>query len=66
MPILDLPDFRDYRYVRDSVTESAKPQMMDRRAAPHELLNDLVCFCPDLYTLGNHALLHVHAMLALI
>ena len=50
MSILDLPDFRDYGYVGDSVTQSVKPQMMDRNAAPHELLNDIICFCPDLCT----------------
>ena len=72
MPILDLPDYRDYGYVGDSVTESAKKQMMDQRAAPPEFLNDLVWFCPDLctedcvcvLTMSNHALWHVHAMLA--
>ena len=50
MSIFDLPDYRDYGYVGDSVTESVKQQMMDQRAAPPELLNGLVCFCPDLST----------------
>ena len=50
MPFLELLDFKDYGYVEDCVTESVKPQMMDQRAAPPELLNDLVCFCEDLCT----------------
>ena len=36
--------------MKDSVTELVKPQMVDQKLAPPELLNDLVCFCQDLCT----------------
>ena len=38
----------EYGYKADPVSKSVKPQMMNQRITPPELLNDLVCFCKDL------------------
>ena len=43
--MVDLPDCRDYGYEGDDST--IQPTMMSQRAAPPELLSDLVCFCAN-------------------